>query len=101
MKNGNAEQKKVLNFLENIEIKSNNTNQQIILNVANEIYYNQDLKFEHFVDSISNSIINILNFLPSTDLSIQENMDDQIPTIKKKKRKHQPGFKNSKKIFCN
>lgn len=85
MKNGNAEQKKALSLLEDFEAKSNNTNQQIILNTANEIYNNYDLKFEQFVDANSNVKTNVLTFMPPIDTSIQENVDDQIPHTKKKK----------------
>ncbi|WP_314060348.1 DUF5712 family protein [Empedobacter brevis] len=87
MKNGNTEQKKVLNFLEDFEAKSNNTNQEIILNTVNELYKNRDIKYEEFVDINNNFTTNIFNIFSQSDPSIQENVDNQIPLFIKKKRK--------------
>ncbi|GEM53263.1 hypothetical protein EB1_30530 [Empedobacter brevis NBRC 14943 = ATCC 43319] len=87
MKNGNTEQKKVLNFLEDFEAKSNNTNQEIILNTVNELYKNRDIKYEEFVDINNNFTTNIFNIFSQSDPSIQENVDHQIPLFIKKKRK--------------
>lgn len=90
MKNGNAEQKKAIHLLDQIESRLNDTNRQNVLDTAKDIHQNNHSELEQLIDIIGGSTTNILGALFSSEPFIYENTEEELPHYKKKKRKRRP-----------
>ena len=91
MKNGNVEQKRAMNLLDQIESKLTNTELQNIHDTAKYIYPNNHSDLEELIDIVDSSATNILSALLSPEPLIYENTEEQFPHYKKKKkRKRRP-----------
>ena len=91
MKNGNAEQKRAVHLLDQLESKRSGTDRQNILDTAKDIYRNNNTELNQFIDSIGNSAVSILGALFSSEPLMYENSEEQLPHYKKKKkRKRRP-----------
>lgn len=91
MKNGNAEQKRIIHLLDQIESKLNDTNKRNVLDTAKNIYRNNNMELDQLIDTIGGSATSILSALFSPEPLMYENIEDQVPYHKKKKkRKRRP-----------
>src|SRR5690554_5973530 len=86
MKNGNAEQKRAVHLLDQIESKLNFTDELNVLDTVKDIYRNDNTDLEQLIDSIGNSAVSILGALFSSEPLMYENSEEQLPYHKKKKR---------------
>ncbi|MBA5793518.1 molybdopterin-guanine dinucleotide biosynthesis protein MobB [Flavobacterium sp. xlx-214] len=92
MKNGNAEQKRAIHLLEQLESKLTDTERQNVPDTAKDIYQNNNTDLAQLIDTIGNSTVSILGTLFSSEPLAYEHADDQVPHFKKKKkRKRRPG----------
>lgn len=92
MKNGNAEQKRAIRLLDQLESKLTDTERQNVPDTAKDIYQNNNTDLARFIDTIGDSAVSILGTLFSSDPLVYEHTDDQVPHFKKKKkRKRRPG----------
>ena len=91
MKNGNAEQKRAVHLLDQLESKRSGTDRQNILDTAKEIYQNSNMELDQLIDTIGGSATSILSALLSPEPLIYENTEEQLVHFKKKKkRKRRP-----------
>ena len=91
MKNGNAEQKRAVHLLDQLESKRSGTDRQNILDTAKEIYQNNSPDLDQLIDTIGDSAVSILGTLFSSEPLMYENSEEQLPHFKKKKkRKRRP-----------
>nr|WP_317045750.1 DUF5712 family protein [Avrilella dinanensis] len=91
MKNGNAEQKRAIHLLNQLENKLIDADQQNALDTAKDIYRNNHSDLEQLIDSIGNSAVSILGALLNSEPLMYENSEEQLPHYKKKKkRKRRP-----------
>ncbi|PJR03121.1 DUF5712 family protein [Avrilella dinanensis] len=91
MKNGNAEQKRAVHLLDQLESKRSGTDRQNILDTAKEIYQNNSPDLDQLIDTIGDSAVSILGALFSSEPLMYENSEEQLPHYKKKKkRKRRP-----------
>lgn len=90
MKNGNAEQKRAIHLLDQLESKLTDTDQQSVLDTAKDIYRNDNTDLDQFIETVGGSVTSILGALLYSEPLMYENSEDQIPYHKKKKRKRRP-----------
>jgi uncharacterized protein with von Willebrand factor type A (vWA) domain len=86
MKNGNAEQKRAIHLLDQIESKLTGADRQAFLDTAKDIFKNNSPGLEQLTGTIDLSTGSLFDIL-SSDSLIHENTEDQIPGFKKKKKK--------------
>lgn len=92
MKNGNAQQKRAIRLLDQLESKLTDTERQNVPDTAKDIYQNNNTDLARFIDTIGDSAVSILGTLFSSDPLVYEHAEDQVPHFKKKKkRKRRPG----------
>lgn len=91
MKKGNAEQKRAMNLLDELESKLTDTEGQNIHDTAKDIYQNSNMELDQLIDTIGGSATSILSALLSPEPLIYENTEEQLVHFKKKKkRKRRP-----------
>lgn len=91
MKNGNAEQKRTIHLLDQLESKLTDTDQQNVLDTAKDIYRNDNTDLDQFIETVGGSVTSILGALLYSEPLMYENSEDQVPYHKKKKkRKRRP-----------
>src|SRR5690554_2590596 len=91
MKNGNAEQKRAIHLLDQLESKLNDTNRKKALDTAKDIYRNNHSDLDQFIETVGGSAVSILGTLFSSEPLMYENSEEQLPYHKKKKkRKRRP-----------
>lgn len=90
MKNSNAEQKRAIHLLDQLESKLTDTDQQSVLDTAKDIYRNDNTDLDQFIETVGGSVTSILGALLYSEPLMYENSEDQIPYHKKKKRKRSP-----------
>lgn len=91
MQNGNAEQKRTIHLLDQLESKLTDKDQQNVLDFAKDIYRNNNTDLDQFIETVGGSATSILSALFSPEPLMYENTEDQVPYHKKKKkRKRRP-----------
>src|SRR5690606_11618356 len=91
MKNGNTEQKRAMNLLNELENKLPDVEGQNIHDTAKDIYQNSNMELDYLIDTIGGSATSILSALLSPEALVYENTEEQLPHFKKKKkRKRRP-----------
>ena len=83
MKNGNAEQKRVIHLLNQLENKLNNSDRQTIFDTTKDIYRNNTIDIEKIVNKLEVST-ELINLLLTNNLLENENIEEQ--SVQKKKR---------------
>src|SRR5690606_6516374 len=92
MKNGNAEQKRAMNLLDELESKLTDTEGQNIHDTAKDIYQNSNMELDPLIDIVGGSATSILSALLSPEPLMYENSEDQVPYHKKKRKRRPPGI---------
>lgn len=90
MQNGNAEQKRAMNLVDELESKRTDTEGQNIHDTAKDIYQNSNMELDQLIDIVGAFATSILSVLLSPEPLMCENSEDQVPYHKKKKRKRPP-----------
>lgn len=90
MQNGNAEQKRAIHLLDQIESKLTDTDQQNVLDFAKDIYRNNNTDLDQFIETVGGSVTSILGALLYSEPLMYENTEEQLPHYKKRKRKRPP-----------
>ncbi len=91
MKNGNAEQKRAIHLLEQLESKLTDIERQNVPDIAKDIYQNNNTDLAQLTDTIGDAAVSTLGALFSSDPLGDEYTEDQVPPFKKKKkRKRRP-----------
>jgi len=91
MKNGNAQQKRAIHLLDQLESKLTDTERQNVPDTAKDIYQNNNTDLVQLIDTIGDSTVSILGTLFSSEPLAYEHTEDQVPHFKKKKkRKRRP-----------
>ncbi|SRR5690606_38785236 len=90
MKNGNAEQKRAIHLLDQLESKLTDTDQQNVLDFAKDIYRNNNTDLDQFIETVGGSVTSILGALLYSEPLMYKNTEEQLPHYKKRKRKRPP-----------
>jgi|SRR5690606_33111882 len=86
MKNGNAEQKRTVYVLDQIEKKLSGSEKESFIEIAKKILKNNDFELEQLLNTFDFSTAGLFNIF-STDPLIYDNAETPIPDFKKKKGK--------------
>src|SRR5690606_34998889 len=90
MKNGNAEQKRAIHLLDQLESKLTDTDRQNVLDFAKDIYRNNNTDLDQFIETVGGSVTSILGALLYSEPLMYKNTEEQLPHYKKRKRKRPP-----------
>lgn len=92
MKNGNAEQKRAVQLLDQIESKLADKEKQDLPDVVKDIYQNNNTDLSRLMDTIGDSAVNMLDTLLSSHSLIYDPTEEQVPHLKKKRKRRPPGI---------
>lgn len=84
MKNGTADEKRVMNILDQLESKSSNTGNKGDFEMVKNAFTADTSENVDLADLIDNSATNLFNVLFSLDPLAYENNEDLLPRFKKK-----------------
>lgn len=87
MKNGSADEKRVMNILDQLESKSFHTGSKVDLDMVKSVFVSNPSETVELADLIDNSVSDLFSVLFSSDPSVYENNEDLLPHFKKKGKK--------------
>lgn len=87
MKNGSADEKRIMNVLDQLESKSFHTGSKVDLDMVEKVFTDDLFEIIDLANLIDNSATDIFTVLFSSDLSVYENNEDLLPHFKKKGKK--------------
>lgn len=87
MKNGSADEKRIINILDQLETKSSETGVKVDLNMVKSAFAGNPSETVELTELIDNSVADLFTVLFSSDPSVYENNEDLLPHFKKKGKK--------------
>lgn len=84
MKNGSADEKRIMNILDQLESKSSETGVKVDLDMVKSVFAGNTSEALELTDLIDNSVADLFAVLFSSDPSVYENNEDLLPHFKKK-----------------
>lgn len=87
MKNGSADEKRVMNILDQLESKGSNTVSKIDLDMIKNTFASNTSENLELADLVDNSATDLFNVLFSSDPLVYENNEYLLPHFRKKRRR--------------
>lgn len=87
MKNGTAVEKRAMNILDQLELKSSDTESKVDFDMVKSAFAVNNSETVELTDLVDNSMADLFSVLFSSDPSVYENNEDLLPHFKKKGKK--------------
>jgi len=87
MKNGSADEKRIMNVLDQLESKNSETESKVDLGMVKSFFAGNTSEALELTDIIDSSLADLFTVLFSSDPSVYENNEDLLPHFKKKGKK--------------
>ena len=88
MKNGSADEKRIMNILDQLETSSSEKGFKVDLDIVKSVFTGNPSEAVELADLIDNSVSDLFSVLFSSDPSVYENNEDLLPHFRKKGKKN-------------
>lgn len=98
MKNGSADEKRIMNVLDQLETKYSDSESKVDLDMVKSVFAGNNPEIVELTDFSDSSVADLFTVLFSSDPSVYENNEDLLPHFKKKGKKDLKYFLKRKRM---